>query len=126
MSTATAIRQNVKRRITEADTLIFEGYKAPAAVLQYAKPKPARVEFAELFGYERQTTGEHVNIIRAWMDQNGLPQINEHFRICEFASVFERYVKPRCHWRHFYRSEEHEARQFLEQWARALLPQLMH
>lgn len=127
MSTASAVRKSVRARITEADGLVFKGYKSSAVVLQHAKPKPPRVEFEELFGKrQRQTTGEAVLILREWMRQNGLPEISEHFRVCEFASVFERFVKPRCHWRHFYRHEEHEARRFLEQWASALLPHLMH
>jgi hypothetical protein len=128
MSTATALRAPVSRRRTEADGLIFTGRKPQAVVLQHAQPKPARVEFEELFGFQlhRATTGEHINIIRAWMRISGLPEINDLFSICEFASVFERYVRPRCHWRHYWRGEEHLARQFLAQWASALLPQIVN
>lgn len=105
----------------------FTGYKPQAVVLQHSQ-RGARVEFAELFGFERQTqtVGEHMNILRAWVRINRLPEINERFSICEFASVFERYVKPRHAWRHFWRGEERIAREFLAQWASALLPQVVN
>lgn len=126
--TATARKrqpQDWQRQKTEAEALSFVGYKPNAVVFQHAKPKPPRVEYEEVFGVRRQTTGEHMSILHAWIRLKGYPAINQNFGICSFASVFERYVKPRHAWRHFFPGQTPDARKFLAQWASALLPQVM-
>jgi len=125
--TALKIAPEFKRKRLKA--LDFSNHRPNAATLRtvVSKPKPDPVRYEDVFGAfkpYRRTTGEDMMIIRVFMHKRGLPEIPEHFRITEFASAMQWKLLPRHAWQHFYLADIVEARRFLAEWARALLPQL--
>lgn len=106
--------------IDQTDTLSLKSQGK--AELQKSSLKPSN-EFLGVFA--SRSVAEDILILRSWMASKGLREIDPMFSICEFASCFERLVRPRHAWTHFAAAEEPRARRFLAEQAAALLPEIL-
>ena len=124
-----AIKPNTEYKRRKKRAIDFSSHRNKSstfrAVANNPKPDPVRYEdvFSEKHPWKR-TTGEEILIIRSFMHMQGLPEIPEHFTIPQFASAMQWYLRPRYAWQHFYGREITEARRFISEWARVLLPRL--
>lgn len=90
--------------------------------------RPASPTYEEIFGTfkpQLRSTGENMQILRAFMHVEGLPPIPERCSIAVFATLLSRFVAPRRSWQVFAKHQERAARAFLGEWASAVLPRLM-
>lgn len=101
----------------------FSGYKARIATA--APPRKRKVSFEDLFGFKPQTIGEHMQIIRAWMDKHNLAPVPEHYTVQEFASAIQWQAKQRHEWTHFMHWEKSQARDFIRAFSAAILPAML-
>lgn len=97
----------VKRRSSKNRKSVVVQPKAAAnaytaSVLEFKEPKVSHDEmFGHLLKPYSRTLGEDMQLIRAWMYQQGIPEIAERTTAQAFAMIASRFMLPRRQWPFF-------------------------